>query len=117
MQPLLRRFPRLRLLREVHPGGISVPIVPGLSVGQSPSSNRFTALTEIDPMEDDHPHHVRVVAAPRLRLRLMSQPPDIMADPHVSDVSGSDTKRLKERCLWWMLQTGPLVLGGSRDDG
>ena len=106
------------VLREVHPGGISVPIevpttLPDLSVGQSPSSNRFAALTEIDPMEDDH---ARVVAAPRPRLRLMSQVSDIVADPHVS---GSDTESIDGASEGEMLvvdapetvPAGPFVLG------
>ena len=72
-----------RALREVHPGGISVPTeVPTSRWGGCRTISIFEPVRRVDrnrPMEDDDPHHARVVEAPRPRLGLMSQVSDIMA--------------------------------------
>ena len=55
------------------------------------SSNCFVALTENNPMEEEDPQIAQVDEPPRLRLRLMFQVLDIMAD---QQVSGSDTESI-----------------------
>ena len=78
-----------RALRVVHAGSVVPPSVPVPATGQS--SNRFAALTEVNPTEEEDPQPARVDEPPTLRLRLMSQVSDIMAD---QQVSGSDTESI-----------------------
>ena len=68
----------------IHPIEVPTTLPSGSDVGES------YLRTEIDPMEDDDPHHGRVMEAPRPPLRLMCQVSDILADHHMS--GGNDTE-------------------------
>ena len=51
-----------RAVREVHAGSVVLHSVPVPAAGQS--SNRFAALTEINPMEEEDPQPARVDEPP-----------------------------------------------------